>query len=276
MKKPPTFREHDTKLALWLEDPKDPMVVAAFKQAIVVLRGIGFKIGRDPRVERDFACLGPSHRRGRKGDLEVKINHSGRCMEVEFFQNLVVTNRSGGEYDFDKRQKMPYLVGKQYELARRELSDGMVRLGLPALEVEVKRRGMELIAHRRAELSAFHRGRMYAKPPEAYNAESATKQTVADGDRVLFRDYDGRMRGGTAFYNINNMWWVLCPGDVVRNLASFHLWHAKDAPPLKGRQFSTTEARKRLERVKAKAVEAENYERAAAARDALQKMKEST
>lgn len=241
MSNTPSFTEHDTSLNLWLDDPADPAVKATHDALVDHLRGRGFDIELDQKVD---PIIREGYHRGNKGALEVTIRRCGRCVELAFFQNVVRENRNGGEYDFDKRQKMPFLLGKLYELERGKIGAMMAGLGFPLI-IKPKRKGMAWVDHRRAELAAFHRNH-YAQPPETYNTVSAVKGvSVYDGSTVYFRSWSKRWQIGVAFHNINNMWWVLLPCGTVTNIASFDLHLTKPDANLKVRYFNDDDRKKR-------------------------------
>lgn len=241
MKNTQRFCEYDTSLSLWLDDPHDPAVKATYDLLVAHLRGRGFSIDNDQTVA---PCIRANYHKGNKGALEFKMNTSGRCLEINFFQNVVRENRNGGEYDFDKRQKMPFLIGKQYDLERNKIAAFMAGLGY-TLTTKPKTSGMDKIIERRAELNAFQGKDMYNRPVGSYNSETATKDTVKDGDTVYFKGRDMRWYVGTAYHNINNMWWILLSNDEVANVASFDLHHALPAGFPRGRQFSDDDRLKR-------------------------------
>lgn len=235
----PRFTEYDTTLSLWLDDPKDPAVKATRDKLIDHLRSRGFHIENDQSVDKiirdDFHC-------GNKGALEVYIHASGRCLQIDFFQNVVRKNPNGGRYDFERRQKMPFMIGKQYELERNKIAALMAGLGFP-LASKIQRQGMDEINFNRAEHEAFQRRARTI--PEPYNSVTATKGTVHDGDTVYFRHWNKRWSAGTAYHNINNMWWVLLPCGSVTNIASFEFHHDVPAGGLKGRAFSDGDRKKK-------------------------------
>lgn len=74
------------------------------------LQECGFKVTKDPRIEANYKCLSKDHRYGKKGSLEFKAERYPAGFKINFFQNVEFKNPNGGEYDFDKLEKMPYLV----------------------------------------------------------------------------------------------------------------------------------------------------------------------
>jgi hypothetical protein len=100
------IRIHDTGVHVMEPKVDDKAMACVWHELRAYFWRRGFRLREDPR----FKIL--MLRRGRKGpagrELEVKIHVSGRCVDVMFFQNVAnVDNRSGGEYDFDKYQRMP-------------------------------------------------------------------------------------------------------------------------------------------------------------------------
>lgn len=272
MKDHPSFREHDSSITLWLDDPKDPMVRKARDEVVRLLRSLGWRVQLDPHTKKHYQAISKDHHHAQRGDLQAHIQCAGRSMKVEFFQDLVHESRHGGRYDFDKRQKMPYLIGLQYEATVRRVAACIKGLGMPKLERDVKLTGLAFIDRRRAELLAFQGPRFYDPDQyQAYNCTAADKTQLRDGQRVWFISEwgaTGRWLSGVAYRNINNMWWVLLPGGVVSNEASFCLHTTPPANP-RGRHFDAAKRINKLQRLKDAAVEVEQFERAATLRDAI-------
>lgn len=76
-----------------------------------MLRNEGFEIEKDKNVPK---IIRKSHFVGRRGDLEFYAERYPRGFRIEFFQNVNFENPNGGRYDFEKFQKMPYLIRLQY------------------------------------------------------------------------------------------------------------------------------------------------------------------
>lgn len=272
MKDFPRFHEHDASISLWLDDPKDPMVRKARDEVVRLLRSLGWRVQLDPHTKKHYPAISKDHHHAQRGDLQAQIEASGRCMKVEFFQDLVHENRNGGRYDFHKRQKMPYLIGLQYEATVRKVAACIEGLGLPKLKRDVKLTGQAFIDRRRAELLAFQGPRFY-DPDQcpAYNCTAADKTRLRDGQRVwLIAEWNptGRWMSGVACRNINNMWWVLLPGGEVRNEAGFRLHTTPPADP-RGRHFDAAARIKKLQRLEDAAAKAKQFERADKLRDAI-------
>jgi hypothetical protein len=270
MRKPefPRFSEHDTTLSFWLEDTKDKRMVEVRNAWVRSLRARGFRVQLDQETAKHYPCLKKDHHGGRKGDLEFRMRLCGRSLELVFFQNVVRENRNGGQYDFDKLQKMPYLIRKQYEAEKLDLVALMGRLGY-TFEPEIRLRGMALIEKRRAELTDFQGPDLYTRPWPSYNIKSAAGREMTDGDE-LYGLRRGRLYRGFGFRDLNSSWFFLMPCGTVWVLKAYELCHREDLPrPLRGRFIDARTAEKRMSQAKETAVKAEAYERAAAIRDAL-------
>lgn len=268
----PTFYEHDTALSLWLMDPKDPAIVAARDAVVANLRARGFSMRLDAKVKEQYPSISRNFHEGSKGKLEVKIELGGRHLQILFFQNVVRENKSGGQHDFGRRHKMPYLIGKQYEVERAHIAACMRVMGLPALQLEDRSRGMALIERRREELCDFHGNDFYDRQWESYNIRSYAGRALSDGDTVYFRNRSGRMQRGICFRALNNMWLVLLPCRTVLNIACFELAHRQDiAPPPSGRWFHIDHRERKIHSRLKRAIDAQDFERAALVRDAIKR-----
>jgi hypothetical protein len=269
MRDAPTFSEHDTKLSLWLSDPNDPAMESIRNALIKHLRTRLFSIGIDPKIRKHYRCISRDFHAGRKAALEVKVRRGGRHLEIEFFQNVVFENPSGGEFDFSRRQKMPYLIGKQYEVEVRHIAELLRTFGHELIRDRTQR-GIAYIRDQQQRLTAFQGAGFYDRPIPAYNRTSAAGRRVAPGDEV-YAILNGRIHRGIAHANINNMWWFLLPCGTVRNMASFELYHRADLQNLKGRHFLAADIERRLRRVLAAQVAAEAFERAVQLRDTIRR-----
>lgn len=80
------------------------------------------------------------------------------------------------------------------------------------------------------------------------------------GQSGWFKDYDGRVGEGIAYYNINNMWWVATGRYDRRNIGTGDIWvKCPENPRVKRNE---RQRRKRLEGELAKAVKAMDFDRA--------------
>lgn len=92
-----------------------------FNRLIGALEAKGFAFGLDPWIDHGWPSLNKYHRMGRRetpaGTLFVVAECTPTGGHFDFFQEIVTVNHNGGRWDFDKRHKMPYLIGKAFEVA---------------------------------------------------------------------------------------------------------------------------------------------------------------
>lgn len=214
-----------------------------------------------------------------KGDLHGFLNLSGRTIQFEMWQDVAnVSNPNGGRYDFDKYDRMPYTLRLEMERTRRrireylcgvftgyefksDLSDGRSnKCGSMHLTA------MEWLNGCYATSSHF-KGDLTKYTISDYNRKSANKTILEHGQRVWFYDQKGRINTGIAYYNINNMWWVVTGKYAVTNVSSFELF--TECPENYRIKRNESQRRNRLEGELAKAIKAMNFEHAAVLRDIL-------
>ncbi len=259
---------HDSSLNLYEErvDEAD-LKKAVFDPVIRFLRSKGWKVGRDEQVHQHYRCLSPKRRYCRKGDLEASLELAGRSVKFEMFQNVAnVSNPNGGKYDFDKMQRMPYLLRKAAELTQRQLIALLVQRHGYDVRLQSKKAGPQGITGRewiaREITSCCHykpelgRADWHAD----YNRKTRDGQLLEHGQQIYFIDYRGRIGYGTAFYNLNNMWWILAGRYTVLNIHCGDIFAQAPADLRKKRNERIR--RRRLEDELAHAVAALNFERA--------------
>ncbi len=107
---------YQSSLGVWEEDVDEESFMNVYQTIIGHLRSRGFRVIKDPLTKKHYKILAPRHHYGVKGLLEADISLSGRHISVEFYQNVVFENASGGRYDFNKIEKMPYLIRQSFLL----------------------------------------------------------------------------------------------------------------------------------------------------------------
>lgn len=274
-----SYSFHDTSIIVRFDNA--PGIAGLWHRVLNMLAAYGFEIGRDPRIEKHYSCLGKDHRLGRFGDLHLaserndqhrwnRKNQGGSCT-FEFFQEIVTENRNGGKYDFDKLAKMPYLVRLRFLHARQAIAwmldaegivdeSGPVLSRLPALE----------------QLRYKLKGCWHAKgrPIEEWQPDDRSGSNSRDKDGNKLRPGDlrcfyhrGRLMQGRVYYSLNMMWYVVIgPRELTCHAAGeFFAWR----PGLPRRKGSdpVTKVQQSLKR----AVESQNFERAIVCRDWLKR-----
>lgn len=274
---------HDASLSVW-EEPEhvDPDWERQFKHDVFArivqqLNRLGWTCEVPPDMVRQYgASFARNHRHCRKGDLQADLRLGGRHIELTMWQDVAnVSNPNGGRHDFEKERRMPYLLRLEMERTRRRIRDYLCHVfdgyvfapptlprgfgALTALEwIEQDNRACW---HYKPEL-----GRRDGED-RSYNNTSADGDCVRHGGRVWTTDWKGRVITGTAYYNINNMWWVVTGKYDCRNVASFQI-HTRPPADLRVKR-NATQRRQRLERELALAAKAMNFERATVLRDLL-------
>ncbi|MCP3018002.1 UvrB/UvrC motif-containing protein [Cupriavidus basilensis] len=220
-------------------------------------------------VERRRTC--------RKGELQGELSVSGRSIKFEMWQDAQnVENPNGGKYDFDKERRMTYLQRLEMNRTRNCIRDYLCNVftGYEFQPEKEPKRGpggvtsLEWIDNHYKQ--SWHYDSALGRPggdDHCGNNRSADSGSVTHGARVWFADYHGRILTGTAYYNINNMWWVVTGKYDLNNKASFELY-TRQPENLRIKRNADCR-RKRLERELQKAVDAMNFERAGVLRDVL-------
>ena len=240
---------HDSHFGIWQDNATDMTFnEEVFQPILKGFRKRGWRITADPQVYRHHRRISKSYRIAAKGQLRAEIKICGRCIELEFWSEAATpgTNRTGPRYEFDKLKRMPYLDRQRTRLEFRRLLAWLEKLA----PVSVSHRDktglspMERIQKDYAE--SWHTVKELGRPTWSgdYNRKSADGHLLEHGQTVWFRGDCGRYLRGTAYYNINNMWWVIAGGSL-RNKSSSEL-HANQPANLRSKVQRRTR-RDRLE-----------------------------
>lgn len=263
----PGFRWYDSSLNAQGKNERHGR--ALFHRTMNRLAELGFTVGDDPRIVRDYKILAPHHRVGvHPSGLMFKSEVYPIGFKVEFYQELITVNKCGGAYDFDKVGKMPYLIRLHWQLVRAKLTAFLLGLGWKDETEPVPTTADEIIAKRRADWMKSH-GPHFYDSISSYNAKDRDGGVLTDGCFRYFRDHDRRLGRGIVWHSANNMWMVRVNRTCVRYMAASELFQCEH-PAQEPRRFVRPDIRKvRLENIKAKAVSSEDFERAAVLRDIL-------
>ena len=252
-----------------------------FKRIIQTLNRIGWKcvIPQD-KIDQYSQQFAEGRRYCVKGDLKADLSISGRCIELNFFQNVNAPDRPDheGRYQYDKQYHMPYLLRLEMERTRRRIITYLCNVfsGYESDESVYDGRSRKCgPKHLTAfewlagcyETSWHFKGDLDAYEISAGNSKSADGDKVCHGKRVWFADRKGRICTGIAYYNINNMWWVITGKYGHTNIASFDL-HTKQPEDIRRKRNEKLRC-KILNKLMATAAADLNFERAALLRDLL-------
>lgn len=276
----------DASLSIWEEPGRQAMLGGewgctfkrqVFARIIQQLKRLGWTVG-SWKDAAHYKVIANDHRSCNKGALRGELEVSGRTIKFEMFQPVNCPTRpdNEGRYESDKEGVMPYLLRLEMERTRRHLRDYLrgvfsgYRFDTRHYSIYYKpleKTAMERIRDRYAESSRFKGDwESWISKKGGMNGWFCSNQETADGaqlqhgQRVWFHDWHGRTCTGTAYYNINNMWWVVTGKYDLRNMACFELYtQCPENPRIKR---NGKRRRQRLEKELAKAVKAMDFKRA--------------
>lgn len=226
-----SFSVYDTTISFSTEYKK-PDKEKHLKNIFKLLKMQGFEIAKDTNVE---PILQKDRKYGRKGDLEFKSESYNKGFKITFYQNVNFENSHGGEYDFNKRSKMPYLIGKQFEMAVLVICTYLLNNNVKDCTNPEYTNAEDKIKadyvkswHKPQEDMHFSLSDVDGETQESYNSTDKNKEILHNGEIKYFRDYNGYLCRGKIYHNINNMWWVITDKNTIRNVASFELFDLTD------------------------------------------------
>lgn len=206
---------------------------AILHRVLNMMKDRGFVVGRDPGIEKEYKCISKDYWYGKKGDLEFKAHRFPAGFEIEFFQNVVFKNRHGGYYDFEKYQKMPYMLKLLFRIEAKYIKEFLESLGCidsskPIYKMasdKIKYRLVDCCHHPQKSMEEFELTDLDGQTCEgSYNNTDKDGKTIYNGQIKYFRHYNGRLMRGKVYHNINNMWWVIINAYEYTNMADFELF----------------------------------------------------
>lgn len=216
------------------------------------------------------------HRNCSNGDLKAELSISGRSIDFKMWQDVTKSeNPNGGQYDFDKEKRMPYVIRLEMERTRRRIRDYLCNvfagyefapdrdppMGLMGLTAEQK------AAHERRTSGHYKPALDRAEISMPSNAIAADGGTIEHGARVWALDSKGRVITGTSYYSLNGAWQIVT-GRYGLTRCFTHEIFTKPPEQLRDRfgrlalKCNKRERRKRLEGELANAVKAMDFDRA--------------
>lgn len=194
-----------------------------------MLKDCGFVVTNDDKVDK---IIRKDYFYGRRDELEFSASRYPAGFEITFFQNVIYKNPNGGRYDFDKLNGMPYLTRMKCTLYLRKISRFFIsEIGIKNCteqsykfaEDKIKYRYVRSV-HAEQQSMNFNLSDLDGQTVEGRNGLDRNGKTIRNGDVKYFRDYDGYIRRGRVYHNLNNMWYVIQDKFTVRNIASFELF----------------------------------------------------
>ncbi|MEN6325826.1 MAG: hypothetical protein ABFD18_06430 [Syntrophomonas sp.] len=198
-----------------------------------LMKDRGFKVGRDPQIQKDYECLNKDHWYGRKGALEFKAHRYPAGFSIDFFQNIIFENEHGGFYDFDKYEKMPYLIKLMLRNEFRYIKKFLEQAGCKDVSKPVYKLAVDKIKQHYVESCHSSQKSMEEFELEdlngqtdsySFNNTDLNNKTIYNGQVKYFRDHKGRLMRGKVYHNINNMWWIILNNFAYTNIADFELF----------------------------------------------------
>jgi hypothetical protein len=195
----------------------------------------GFKVGKDEEMFKNYKIIAKNHKYGIKNGLEFNSEFYPRGFKFEFYQNEIFKNTSGGKYDFDKYEMMPYRLKLTYRNEVLKLASFLQKKGI---NVVIKRRltDIEKILEDEQSNTHIHGGNInslddigkymesdYGRYDRTQNSTDRNKKQIVCGETKYFYDYNNILSRGVVYHHINNMWWVIVNGKRY-NISSFSLF----------------------------------------------------
>ncbi len=271
MRAPLEIRIHDASIGIWQDDPGDPSFRAEiFACLIRRMRAAGWSIKPDAEVKRRHPSISKDYRLGARGTMRCAIEITGRVVKAEFWSvTAAQVNRNGRRYDFDKLARMHPQDQRRFEIECRRLErwlDPLAPLTVCRTDDIRTMKPLQYIVAKYAE--SWHSDKKLGRPVPTSpgNSLSADGQTLEHGATVWIASAKGRIERGTAYYNINNMWWVVA-GGRLRNVGSHKVYCS--VPSDLRRKRNDRLRRTRLEREMAEAVQRMDFLRAHCLRQIL-------
>lgn len=244
-----------------------------FHRIVQTLKRLGWTVGPGVYIWTDSNA-----RHCRKGDLQADLLQQGRSIEFKMFQAVNCPKRPDhdGRHEWNKEPLMPYTMRLEMERTRRRIRDYLVNVftgyAFKADRDRIHFKPLALTSMQRLQLyyleSSHFKGDLTKYKISDYNNKGAGGEVIEHGQRVWFRDErTGRAATGIAFYNINNMWWVVTGLYDLRNEAASRL-HTRPLENPRGRHFPDRR-RKRLEQELSRAVKAMDFDRAKVIKNVL-------
>lgn len=264
--------KRDAGISCWEErvDEKD-FKRRVFDKVIRFMRNRGWEITVDSAIHERHKSLWSTHKEGVKGELHCKIETTGRSFTVEMWSEYNSDNRNGGRYCFDRRKRMPYLIGKACDLELLYLKSYMCRItDHPFDDRDYDKESADQKLQRLLTSSGHYRPELGHAPfSMESNRRSADGFLLEHGQTVYFRDRKGYMMRGQAFYNLNNMWWVKLNRFNLTNLANFELYTSPPPPPGRRKCVSERTRRSRVEELMTAAIAKMDFTRAEVLKNVL-------
>lgn len=271
--KGPTFHlASGTSFNVWLESASERDNLPLLHRLLDVLRALRFDVAQDAEHDRRWPALAGRQFVASRGGLSCVVALHGRHIELDFYPdpNPLCDNPNGPRYTFNKLEGMSYAVRLLHRLAVRHLSRLLLGEGLADRTKPLYADPLMWIAYEQRTSGHWKPGVGHPICMPGHNDVDRDGKQLVEGQFKHFRgsvcSEGGRLMRGRVFFGLNNVHRAVCGGTVF----ILHNGQFFDAGPDEPRRhFSRDEIAKRLGKLKRKAVEQEQFERAAILRDLL-------
>lgn len=254
-----SFKAYDTSLIAYIDIPHRDDGEKRHRElayrTIELMRANGFHIELDPDVLKRHRCISRNYLTGRRGELKVRVEICSMSVIFEFWQDLVVTNRNGGRFDFGKRNRMPYLVGAAFECVSCKILASWEREGMERVEAPSSA-NPDPLAYFDATWSSprdLRAGRnRFERREDGWPADreiDCWDRSDADGNRLehgavrYFRTRNGCLARAVVFGGINSRWLAVSgPGSKdFTHLSHYELFSLRPDLPRRDKGVSRRE-----------------------------------
>lgn len=230
------FNFYDTQMKVRCSNESDrrgkPYVhYGTFHRLMNFLADLGFKVSKDPEIEERYKRLSNDYRYGILGELEFKAHRYPNGFEIVFYQNINFENPNGGYYDFNKFEKMPYLMQKRFQMLRTKITQFLTDLDYVDRTKSETRFAVDFIkadyvhsCHKPQTSMDFDLSEIDGIGVKSIDGKDRDGKQILNGQIKYFRNTDGYLMRGKVYHNTSNMWWVILNKTELSNVASFELF----------------------------------------------------
>lgn len=292
---------HDASLKIWEDGIPSHNAIggfkardaweAAFKAEVfdliaATLASIGWTIGPWDGAKH-YPAIAESRRTcGHKSGLQAELSVSGRCVELEMWQDVTPSeNPNGGKYDFNKLGRMPYVLRLEVERTRRRVIKALcdAHSGYSVSPPRLSSPNPDPLAWFNDswddEYERKRGGHRFKRGADGWPSDDELKSWCrkdADGielhqgvERYL-RNHKGRLIRGRVYGGINGRWTLVYgPGAGDYTSAQANEFFTCSPSEVPAKVCPPRERRKRLERELQKAIKALDFKRAETLKNVL-------